>query len=162
MIKRCDPGLKALLFSLIPSRRDELLFVRLCCSAFIVALPLLAATFSAHQARAIHARERENPGKLYGFEVAKPNFLVDGANLSKVEVWFWPTGTGITKAAFIGTARRITGPGVHEKWVLRIPPDLLAVEIFATAFDKAGNIIGKKSLPYTGASALCDALYGKK
>jgi hypothetical protein len=131
-------------------------------ATFIIAFPLLAVPFSAHQDGVARAHETKHASKLYDFKIIKPNLLVDGANLSKVEVWFWSTGTEITKPAPIGTATRITGPGKHEKWVLRIPPGLLAVEIFATAFDEAGNVIGKKSLPYRGASALYEALYEKQ
>jgi hypothetical protein len=45
---------------------------------------------------------------------------------------------------------------------LRIPNDLLATEIFATASDETDKVIGKKSLPYKGASALYEALYEKR
>jgi len=126
----------------------------------IVASPLPAlprsASYQAHSAAA------KDGGQLRQFKIQKPNFVVDGAHLSSVEVWCWPAGTGITKPTLVGKAVRITAPGEHEKWVLRIPPDLLSTEIFATVFDRAGNEIAKKSLPYKGASALYEALYGKK
>jgi hypothetical protein len=107
-------------------------------------------------------REGKNAGEFYDFKIARPNLIVNGANLSKVEIWCWPTGTGITEPTLIGTATRATNRGKHERWVLRIPQDLLATEIFATAFDETGKVIGKKSLPYKGASALYEALYEKK
>ena len=135
--------------------------IPLCWAVFIVAFPLLAVPVSAHQDRSGRSGEVNDAGKLYDFKIAKPDFLINGANLSKVEVWFWPSGTGITKPALLGAAQRITGSGGHEKWILGIPSDLLAIEIFATAFDKAGKVIGKKSLPYRGASAINGALYGK-
>jgi len=126
----------------------------------IVASSLLALPRSAsYQA---HSAAIKEAGRLHRFKIKKPNFVVDGAHLSRVEVWSWPTGTGITKPELVGRAIRITAPGEHEKWVLRIPPDLLSTEILATAFDSAGNEMEKKSLPYKGASVLYEALYGKK
>lgn len=124
---------------------------------YSVALPLpRSASYQVHSASA------KDSGQLHQFRIEKPDFVVDGAHLSKVEVWCWPTGTGITKPELVGKAIRTTASGKHEKWVLRIPPDLLSTEIFATVFDGAGNEIGKKSLPYKGATALYEALYGKK
>jgi hypothetical protein len=144
------------------TRRDALRLAQFSWVSSVAGFLLLVVPLFAYENGTDRANEAKDAGKLHDFKIAKPDFLVDGANLSKVEVWFWPTGTGITKPALVGTANRATGPGEHEKWVLRIPADLLAVEIFATAFDKTGNVIGKKSLPYKGASALYDALYGKK
>lgn len=108
------------------------------------------------------APDRAHRGELYDFKIVRPDFVVTGADLARVEVWLWPTGTGITNPAPIGAAKRVTNAGKHEKWVLRIPPDLLAVKIFATAFDNAGDVVGKKSLPYPDLSALYEAMYGKK
>ncbi|QEE27263.1 hypothetical protein FTW19_04105 [Terriglobus albidus] len=104
----------------------------------------------------------KDSGRLHQFKIEKPNFVVTGTHLSRVEIWSWPTGTGITEPTLVGKATLTTAPGKHEKWVLRIPPDLLSTEIFATVFDSTGNEIGKKSLPYQGATALYEALYGKK
>lgn len=108
------------------------------------------------------APDRVHRGKLYEFKIVRPDFVVTGADLARVEVWLWPTGTGITNPALIGVAKRVTNSGKREKWVLRIPPDLLAVKIFATAFDNAGDVVGKKSLPYPDLNALYEAMYGKK
>lgn len=152
----------ALSLSRVSTRRHALRLTHRYWAVFILPLPLLAVPLFAYENDTDRANQAKDAGKFYDFKIAKPHFLVDGANLGKVEVWYWPTGTGITKPALLGTARRITVPGEHERWVLQIPSDLLAVEIFATAFDKAGNVIGKKSLPYKGASAIYDALYGKK
>jgi hypothetical protein len=162
LISSSDPRSTDRSPSCVRPRRDALRLIRLCCAIFITALPLLGFSAPANQARTEQMREGKNAGQLYDFKIAKPDFVVDGANLSKVEIWSWPTGTGITEPALIGTATRITDSGRHERWILRIPRDLLSVEIFATASDERGKVIGKKSLPYKGASALYEALYGKK
>src|SRR5713101_6961071 len=63
--------------------------------------------------------------------VKRPNIVVHGANLSKVEVWVFP-----------------------------IPSDpLSATEIFATGFDATGKSVSIKSLPYRGASQIYDVLW---
>jgi hypothetical protein len=124
-------------------------------------LPFIAAANAPSQnIDNFRSHQPGNKGASHDFKVVRPRFVVCGAYLSKVEIWFWPAGTGIPEPALLGAARRITDAGQHETWVLRIPADLLAVQIFATAIDNSGNIVGKISLPYTGASALYDALYG--
>ena len=120
----------------------------------IIAVPLLTIPVRAKQAGAVQQRDTK-AGQLYAFKVERPNFV-------KVEIWSWPTGTGITQPSLIGTATRVTDPGNHEKWTLRIPRDLLAVKIFAIAFDETGKAVGKRWLPYKGASAVYQALYGNK
>jgi len=162
VINTSDPHSTAQPPGRVFTRRDALGLAHPYWATFIVACGFLVIPLSARQNGTAVAREAKDAGKLYDFKIAKPNFLVDGANLSKVEVWFWSTGTGITKPALIGTAKRITNEGKREKWVLRIPSKLLAVEIFTTAFDKTGNVVGKKSLPYKDPGALYNAMYGKK
>lgn len=131
-------------------------------SILFFALPLVAVSQSVSKNVPPAASHRAHRGELYDFKIVRPDFVVTGADLARVEVWLWPTGTGITNPAPIGAAKRVTNAGKHEKWVLRIPPDLLAVKIFATAFDNAGDVVGKKSLPYPDLSALYEAMYGKK
>lgn len=147
---------------LVCTRRDALRLAQPYWITLFAGLPLFADPPFFYPESMARVNKSRRVGKLYDFKIAKHNFVVDGANLSRVEIWYWPTGTEIMKPARIGTAARVTDPGTHEKWVLRIPPDLLAVEIFATAFDEAGHPVGKKPLPYKGATALYEALYGKK
>ena len=104
--------------------------------------------------------------RLLGAEVTRPNIVVHGAYLNRVEIWAVPTGTGITPAQYVllGKATRTSFAGMRETWQLRIPsctdPRLQATEIFVQGFDSFGVNIGKKSLPFEGASALHQALCG--
>jgi hypothetical protein len=107
--------------------------------------------------------------RLLGAEITRPNIVVHGAFLSRVEVWAIPTGTGITPNEYIllGKAVRSNVVGPKETWLFRIPScatdtRLLATEIFVQGFDGMGVNIGKKSLPSAnaGASAVHQAFCG--
>ncbi len=105
--------------------------------------------------------------QLRSIEVRRPNVVIRGAYLDKVEVWAVPTGTGIAPDEYVllGNAKRTNPPGSREIWLFPIPPcatdtRLLATEIFAKGFDAKGSPVGNKSLPYAGASAVHDALCG--
>jgi hypothetical protein len=107
--------------------------------------------------------------KLLGVEVTRPNIVVHGAYLIRVEVWAVPAGTGITpdKAVLLGKAVRSNVVGPKEIWLFRIPScatdtRLQATEIFVQAFDVTGVSIGKKSLPFEGASAVHEGLCGAR
>jgi hypothetical protein len=97
--------------------------------------------------------------------VKRPNIVVRGANLSKVEVWAIPTGTGITPDEYtlLGTAIRRNAAGQNEVWVFPIPSGPLSVtDIFAKGFDAEGKLVGAKSLPYQGATQIYDALWADR
>ena len=104
--------------------------------------------------------------RLLTVEIIRPNIVVHGAYLNRVEVWAVPTGTGITPNQYIllGKATRTSFAGMREIWQLRIPSctdtRLQATEIFVQGFDSFGVNIGKKSLPFEGASAVHQALCG--
>jgi hypothetical protein len=107
--------------------------------------------------------------KLLGVEVTRPNIVVHGAYLIRVEVWAVPTGTGITpdKLVLLGKATRSNVVGPKEIWLFHIPScatdtRLLATEIFVQAFDVTGVSIGKKSLPFEGANAVHEGLCGAR
>jgi hypothetical protein len=105
--------------------------------------------------------------QLRRIEVQRPNIVIRGAYLDKVEVWAVPTGTGITPDEYVplGNAKRKNAAGSKEIWLFPIPPcatdtRLLATEIFAKGFDAKGTVVGTQSLSYTGASAVHEALCG--
>ncbi len=107
--------------------------------------------------------------KLLGVEVARPNIVIHGAYLIRVEIWAVPARTGFTPAqpVLLGKATRSNVVGPKEIWLFRIPScatdtRLQATEIFVQAFDVTGVSIGKKSLPFEGASAIHDALCGTR
>ncbi len=107
--------------------------------------------------------------KLLGVEVTRPNIVVHGAYLIRVEIWAVPAGTGVTPAqsVLLGKATRSNVVGPKEIWLFRIPScatdtRLQATEIFVQAFDVSGMSVGKKSLPFEGASAVHEALCGTR
>ena len=116
---------------------------------------------------AVAAVAAPHHSQLRTVQVRRPNIVISGANLSRVELWAVPTGTGITPDEYVllGTAKRTNTAGSQEIWVFPIPPcksdtRLLATEVFAKGFSANGDAIGTKSLPYSGASAVDEALCG--
>ncbi len=102
-------------------------------------------------------------GQLVSFEVSRPNLVAVGRNLSKVEIWAVPTGTGITPQDYslLGEASSSTSASGQQNWIFPIPQNpILATEIFARGFDLQGNKVGDKSLPLTGATEIYNALWG--
>jgi len=102
--------------------------------------------------------------RLRSIAVKRPNIIVRGAYLSKVEVWAVPTGTEITEDEYelLGDATRSNSAGPNEVWTFSVPcNEFLATEVFVTAFDSHGKAIGTKSLPYQGATELFEAVCGK-
>jgi hypothetical protein len=88
----------------------------------------------------------------------RPNIVIRGANLSKVEIWALPTGTGFEhdEHAVLGTAVRKGTAGAMELWVFRLPPCdsshlMLASGIAVVGFDVSGAEVGRKELPSMGA-----------
>jgi len=102
---------------------------------------------------------------LRSVKIRRPNIFIRGAYLGKVEVWAVPTGTGITpdEYALVGTATRQAAAGQNETWLFPIDctsPLIPSTEVFVKAFDQTGKAVGTKSLPYSGASEISDALCG--
>jgi len=133
-------------------------------STFVILVGILAGLYFDQKTKEIDnvIKSIDATPALVSFEIAKPDFVVKGSNLSKVEIWAVPTGTGITEADYslIGTAQRTNEAGDSEVWTLPIPvQQILATNIFARGFDGSGNQVGQISLPYNGASDIYDALY---
>lgn len=107
---------------------------------------------------------QEQP-RLHAVAVMRPNIVVRGAYLGKVEIWSVPAGTEITEDAYalLGTAKRRNYAGPSEIWMFRISctsPLILSTEVFAKAFDTEVKEIATKSLPYRGATDIVEALCG--
>jgi hypothetical protein len=125
--------------------------------AFLVFLLVgFAASSTAAQPRK-HA-------ELRAIAVEKPNIVARGAYLGKVEIWAVPTGTGISpEGTLVGNAKRSNAAGQKEIWFFPIAcesPLIPSTEVFVKAFDVNGNEVGRKSLPYSGASDIGEALCG--
>ena len=128
---------------------------------------LIVALLSSSLMGAIAAPQLDH-AKVHSVRIKRPNILIRGEYLSKVEVWAVPTGTGITPEQFVllGNAKRTTSTGVDELWLFPIPPcesdtHLLATELFVKGLNRKGEAASTKSLPYSGATALHQALCGR-
>jgi hypothetical protein len=98
------------------------------------------------------------------FVVEKPNLIASGGNLSGVEVWSIPTGTGITENEYkkLGNATltNTDDAAAPQRFVYQIPLEpMLVTEIFAKGLDKDGNEVGRVSLSTKGASELGTLLW---
>jgi hypothetical protein len=103
--------------------------------------------------------------EIRAIAVKRPNIMVRGSYLSKVEIWAVPTGTGISaEGGLVGKATRSNAAGEKEIWLFPIvcdSPLIPSTEVFVKAFDVKGNQVGRKSLPYSGAGDIAQALCGK-
>jgi hypothetical protein len=124
-------------------------------------LVFLLAALASNPTRA----KLQNRAELGAIAVKRPNIVVRGAYLKKVEIWVVPTGTGISpEGGLVGNARRSNGAGRKEIWLFPIScesPLIPSTEVFVKAFDVKGNQVGRKSLPYSGASDIAQALCGE-
>jgi len=133
----------------------------------IVNIILIIAIVGVLGFTAAHIIMTQNPPPaiITGMSVDKPNIVVTGEHLSRVEVWAIPTGTNVTENDYIklGDATLAGKPGANETWTMPIPRDpVLATEIIAKGFNKDENEIGRTSLPYVGATAINAALWDGK
>lgn len=104
----------------------------------------------------------EEAGSISNFFVEKPNLVVTGRNLAKVEIWAEPAASyEEQEELLIGTARLSSFPGNDETWELLIPREPIPViKVVAKAFNSAGAEIGTATLPAQGEADLFDALWG--
>jgi len=113
----------------------------------------------------------EVESKILKISIEKPNLVIHGFNLSRVEVYAIPTGTGIDieKIRPIGNAVKSyelrTTYFTRDKeqtWIFPISNvPILITHVFAKGFDSNGKEIGKVELPIVGATALNEALRGE-
>src|ERR1700751_3410517 len=77
-------------------RRRWLSLVSLWGCLLTASLPFIVAAHAPSQnVDNFRSHQPGDEGALHDFKVVRPRFVVRGANLSRVEIWFWPTGTGI-------------------------------------------------------------------
>lgn len=110
----------------------------------------------------------QSSASLTAFRLEKPNFVAEGTNLSKVEVWAVPTGTNVTEDQYqkLGEATLTnTGSTSTQRWVFQIPREaVLATDIIAKGFNMKGASVGTLSLSIdgsttTGATSLYNAIW---
>lgn len=108
---------------------------------------------------------QQQPGAVTAFLVARPNFIVDGSELSRVEIWAVPVSSKeISESDYqlIGNAMLQSGAEdpLIQIWTLPIPKEsIAATEIFAKGFDMKGEFVGQMSLPYLGATQIFNAIW---
>lgn len=95
---------------------------------------------------------------MTAFLVARPNLVVNGTALSRVEIWAVPAGTDIAEEdhKLLGNVSLHAGsPSSTQIWSMPIPAEpILATEIYARAFDASGTLVEQISLPYLGATQI--------
>ena len=107
--------------------------------------------------------------RLYWVEVTRKKIVIHGGNLSKVEVWAVPSGTGMTPdmSVVVGSATR-SNAGPKEVWLFSLEPCPLdakginATQVFVKAYDSHGKVVDTKSLPYQGATEVYEGLCGNR
>jgi hypothetical protein len=101
--------------------------------------------------------------QLRAVKIKRPNIVIRGAYLGRVEVWAEPSGTEITEDAYyrVGTAKRTNHGGGDEVWIFPITcPStwIISTSVFVKAFDASGSYVATKSLPYFGVTDVANAL----
>ena len=123
--------------------------------AFLTFILLGLATSSTAAGPRRHA-------ELRTIAVKRPNIVVRGSYLGRVEIWAVPPGTEILpEGGLVGNARRNNAAGQNEIWLFRIAcesPLIPSTKVFVKAFDVNGNQVRRMSLPYSGASDIAQAL----
>jgi hypothetical protein len=77
--------------------------------AIYLLVGIIAATVT------VSANQRHS--QIRSIEVRRPNIVVRGSHLNKVQIWAIPTGTGITlnQYTLLGNAKRSSAAGANEK-----------------------------------------------
>lgn len=100
--------------------------------------------------------------EITSFGVEKPNFVIYGKNLSKVEIWGVPSGAGVGEDSYymLAEAKLESQSSVSQKWVAKIPsePQLLT-SVFVKGMSTGGESLFK-DLNVSGASEINALLWG--
>ncbi|MGI9950961.1 stalk domain-containing protein [Moorellaceae bacterium AZ2] len=98
---------------------------------------------------------------LTEFSIEPPDFVVKGKDLSRVEIWAVPTGTGIMEKDLyqLGLARLQGEVEGQQIWAFPLPREtIMATHIFAQGYDADGQLVGRIYLPFTGVTEINQAL----
>ena len=117
----------------------------------------------------VAAQQSGVPGAISSITVVRPNIVVRGTTLDRVEIWAIPTGTDVEPQQYqlLGSARLTSGGNHNQVWKFPIPPkpagysEWLAADIFAKGYDSKGKVIGQKSLTADGVTEIANALWGQ-
>jgi len=103
--------------------------------------------------------------QLLSFSVVRPNLLVTGQNLARVQIWALPENETDSRENYLNFGTSILSSTVNEiqSWLLTIPADpAMATKIFAIAYDNQGLELPKLSLPENNFTDIYNALWGKE
>lgn len=133
-------------------------------AAIIVTVIVVAALVGWGIYYAASKKAASSPSFLYGASVEKPNLVVRGKNLSKVEIWAVPLGANITEKDYellgVATKDGVASDGSDE-WLFPIPTTPLQVaQIFAKAYDKGGVFFATANIAAANPAMLHDLLWG--
>jgi hypothetical protein len=82
------------------------------------------------------------PASIKYLAIQKPNFVVRGENLSRVEMWATIKG----KQQLLGALTRQSTPpvaGMGDTWTMPIPAHIGASGIYVRGYDAAGNAVAR-------------------
>ncbi len=101
--------------------------------------------------------------EILSMSVVRPNIVVEGRGLTKVEIWIVPTGTDVGEESYqlLGEAKyAATNAAGMEIWNFPIPETpLLMTGVLAKGYGRDGMIAGQVSLTEIGATSLYNALF---
>ncbi len=101
--------------------------------------------------------------EIASISVERPNIVVEGKGLTKVEIWGVPTGTEVTEDAFklLGEAKyQATNAAGVEIWIFPIPETpLLMTGLIAKGYGQDGMLAGQVSLTEVGATSVYNLLW---
>lgn len=106
----------------------------------------------------------KSDAQIESIGVINDEFVIQGKDLSTVELWVIPSGTEITESQNIklGNAELQNRSEIGEVWVYPIPKEpLLITGIYAKGFNNRSREIGRVDFPVIGTTDIYNALWGR-